>query len=132
LSEAPNAYLVKARRSLEEAQAVRDIGLFEAAGRAAYLAAFHAAQALILARTDKTAKTHSGVRSEFARLAKDDPGLDRGLAAFLAQAYNLKIAADYAVDLNRMPGVDDAAEAIEGAKRFVQAVESALRSHGSK
>ena len=38
----------------------------------------------------RIAKTHSGVRSEFARVAKEDPKIDRKLASFLAQAYNLK------------------------------------------
>lgn len=40
-------YLDKARRVLNEAKAVLAIDLTEAAGRAAYLAGFHAAQALI-------------------------------------------------------------------------------------
>jgi uncharacterized protein (UPF0332 family) len=61
----PGACLDKARQSLNEAQAVVVIGFHAAAGRAAYLAAFHAAQAIILLRTNKVAKTHAGVRSEF-------------------------------------------------------------------
>jgi len=105
---------------------VAGIGFFEAAGRAAYLAAYHTAQAFILTRTDKVAKTHSGVRSEFARIAKDDPRIERKLASFLAQAYNLKVVADYAfgsdIRLSRL----EATEAIEGATRFVEAVENAL------
>ncbi|MGA7197661.1 HEPN domain-containing protein [Roseiarcus sp.] len=97
MKESWRSYIEKAHQSLGEARAVARIELFEAAGRAAYLAAYHAAQALILARTDKIAKTHSGVRSEFARVAKEDPRIDRKLASFLAQAYNLKVIADYAV-----------------------------------
>src|SRR5579885_2008089 len=94
------AYLDKARQALKEARAVADIGLPEAAGRAAYLAAYHAAQAFIFARARKISKTHSGVRSEFARLAKDDRQIDRAFPAFLAQAYNLKSIADYAVGVD--------------------------------
>jgi uncharacterized protein (UPF0332 family) len=82
MNEPSQAYLEKARQSLSEARAIAEIRLYEAAGRAAYLAAYHAAQALILARTNKVAKTHSGVRSEFARIAKDDPMIDRKLASF--------------------------------------------------
>jgi uncharacterized protein (UPF0332 family) len=85
-------HIVKARQSLKEARAVLTIDLAEAAGRAAYLAAYHAAQAFVLDRTGKTAKTHSGVRSEFARLAKDESRLDRSYSSFLARAYNLKSA----------------------------------------
>ena len=40
------------------------------AGREAYLAAFHAAEALFFERTGKIAKTHRGLRAQFARIAK--------------------------------------------------------------
>ncbi len=88
MTSAGALYLKKARQSLEEARAIARIGLYEAAGRAAYLAAHHAAQAFIFDNTGKVAKTHSGVRSEFARLAKDNPRIDRALIMFLGQAYN--------------------------------------------
>jgi uncharacterized protein (UPF0332 family) len=94
-------YLDRARRLLKEARSVAAIKLSEAAGRAAYLAAFHASQAFIFDRIGKIAKTHTGVRSEFARLAKDDPRIDRAFPTFLARAYNLKTAADYAVGWKR-------------------------------
>jgi uncharacterized protein (UPF0332 family) len=122
VSDLWRAYIVKAHHSLDEARAVADIKLFEAAG----LAAYHAAQAYILAHTYKVAKTHSGVRSEFARVAKDDPRIERKLAAFLAQAYNLKVIADYAVGSDIQLSAMEAAEAIEGATRFVEAVERTL------
>ena len=51
MREPSQAYLEKARQSLSEARAIAQISLYEAAGRAAYLAAYHAAQALTLART---------------------------------------------------------------------------------
>jgi uncharacterized protein (UPF0332 family) len=63
-------YLEKARQALKEARAVAGIELVEAAGRAAYLATFHAAQALIFERTGKVAKTHRGVHAQFSRMAK--------------------------------------------------------------
>jgi uncharacterized protein (UPF0332 family) len=43
-----------------------DADLIEDAGRAAYLVAFHAAQALISERENRTLKTHGGVQSEFS------------------------------------------------------------------
>jgi uncharacterized protein (UPF0332 family) len=70
------------------------------AGRAAYLAGYHAAQALIFERTGREARTHRGVNSQFNRLAKDDPRFDIDLRRFLAQAYDLKAVADY--DLARI------------------------------
>src|SRR5579883_1382549 len=105
------AYLDKARQALKEARAVADIGLPEAAGRAAYLAAYHAAQAFIFARARKVSKTHSGVRSEFARLAKD---------------YNLKSIADYAVGVDAHVSPAEADEAIKEAARFVKLISSLL------
>jgi len=66
-------YLEKARKCLAHARATLGIGLSNDAGRNAYLAAFHAAQAFIFEQTGKIAKTHSGVRSEFARLAEEAP-----------------------------------------------------------
>jgi len=126
MSGLSDAYLDKARQSLNEAQAVADIGFHAAAGRAAYLASFHAAQALIIFRTGKVAKTHAGVRSEFARIAKDESGLERDLASFLARAYNLKTVADYAVGTEVAVSAPEAADAIAGAARFVDAIERAL------
>jgi uncharacterized protein (UPF0332 family) len=121
-------YLKKARQALEEARAVALIGLCEPAGRAAYLAAYHAAQAYIVAQTGKIAKTHSGVRSEFARLAKDDPRIDRAFPTFLAQAYNLKAIADYAVCDYAGLSAEEAHEAIGGAARFVDLVVDLLQA----
>jgi len=50
-------YLDKARQSLNKARAVAGIELAEAAGRAAYLAMFDAAQALIFERSAKVPRT---------------------------------------------------------------------------
>lgn len=119
-------YLNKARQALKEARAVAQIDLPEAAGRAAYLAAYHAAQAFIFARTSKIAKTHSGVRSEFARLAKNDRRIDRTFSAFLGRAYNLKSIADYAVGPHVGVSLAEAREAIDGATRFVDLVTTIL------
>ena len=54
------------------------------------MAGFHAAQALISERIGQIAKSHSGVRSTFARLVKDDPQVDRALVRFLGRAYRFK------------------------------------------
>ena len=49
-------HLDKARECLARAKIILDAGVGEDAGRDAYLAAFHAAQALILARSGKVAR----------------------------------------------------------------------------
>lgn len=119
-------YLAKAGKLLYEARAVAAIGLWEAAGRAAYLAAFQAAQAFIFSRTGKVAKTHSGVRSEFARLAKDEPRIDKAFSSFLAQAYLLKTIADYGTGPDNGVSKADAEEAIDTAAQFVARITELL------
>ena len=86
-------FLDKARSDLSDAKKVAAIGLAHVAARSAYFVAFHAAEAVIFERTGKIAKTHSGVRSEFARLAKDTPELGKTVVAFLAEATNLRKSA---------------------------------------
>src|SRR5260370_38987266 len=88
-------FLAKARKLLQEAEAMLRIGLNDAAGRSAYLAGFHAAQAFISEKAGRTVKTHKGLHTEFQRLTKDDPDLAPDLRAFLSHAYNLKAIADY-------------------------------------
>jgi uncharacterized protein (UPF0332 family) len=85
-----SAYLDKSRELLDEADAILRIDLYEAAGRTAYLAGFHAAQALIFETSGRIYKSHSGVHGELSRLVKDDPRVDDDLRAFLGRAYSLK------------------------------------------
>lgn len=66
-------FLDKASKLLERATAMLGVGLHEDAGRAAYLAGFHGAQAFIYERAGKVFKSHKGVHTEFLRLTKDDP-----------------------------------------------------------
>ena len=89
------AFLEKARHLLENAGTMLRVGLNEDAGRTAYLAGYHAAQAFLFERTDKIFKTHRGVQGEFGRLTKDDPYFDFELRAFLGRTYDLKTIADY-------------------------------------
>ena len=94
-------------------------GLNEDAGRAAYLAGFHAAQALIFEREERVFKTHNGVQGEFARLVKDDYRFDVNLRPFLGQTYKLKSIADYETGLGSKVTKAQAGEAIAAAKLFV-------------
>jgi uncharacterized protein (UPF0332 family) len=76
-------FLGKAHKLLAEAEAVLGIGLNDAAGRTAYLAGFHAAQAFISEVAGRSVKTHKGVRVELHRLMRNDPNFDFELRAFL-------------------------------------------------
>jgi uncharacterized protein (UPF0332 family) len=90
-------FLDKARRVLMEADSILAINIHDVAGRMAYLAGFHAAQAFICERTGRSVKTHKGVHGQLYRLTKDAAGFDRDLRTFLSETYDLKNVADYEI-----------------------------------
>jgi uncharacterized protein (UPF0332 family) len=92
------------------------------AAREAYLAAYHAAEALLYERTGKIAKSHSGLRSEFARITRGEPRVDRTFSAFLAQAYELKSLSDYGTGDEAAISAATAEAALQTAARFVECV----------
>ncbi len=117
------AFLEKARAFLDKAQSLLDAHHWpDEAGRAAYLAGLHAAQALIFENTGKVIKRHSGVQREFARLVKDEPRFDVQLRAFLPRTYNLKAIADYVTGPGSQVSEESAREAIQTACRFVECI----------
>ncbi|TMJ56887.1 MAG: HEPN domain-containing protein [Alphaproteobacteria bacterium] len=96
------------------------------AGRAAYLAGLHAAQAVIVERTGRIIKRHRGVRNELRRLLKDEPRFDLELQAFLGRAYNLKAIADYETGPGSRVSHEVARVTIETARRYVEVVAALL------
>jgi uncharacterized protein (UPF0332 family) len=88
-------FLQNADDHFERGQIMLRDGLNYDAGRAAYLAAFHAAQAIIFERTGKVAKTHKGVNVEFLRATKDDVRLTPEQRGFLSKANDFKAVADH-------------------------------------
>jgi uncharacterized protein (UPF0332 family) len=118
-------HLDKARGCLVRAKIILGAGVGEDAGRDAYLAVFHAAQALILARSGKVVKTHRGVHRLFSQLAKNEPRL-REFSRFPSQAYNLKDIADYELGPGAAVPLDRASAAIDMAERFVDRVTEIL------
>jgi uncharacterized protein (UPF0332 family) len=119
-------YLEKARESIDEARAIYGIGLASVAARSAYYATFHAAQALIFSQTGKVAKTHSGVRSEFNRLARGNEHISPELRAFLAKAYAYKEIDDYGTEKKSVITMAMAKSAVDIAEGFVACIEAAL------
>ncbi len=99
------------------------IGLSEAVGRTAYLAEFHAAQALIFERTGRSLKSHHGVHTEFLRLTKDDVRIGAEFRIGLSQAYNLKAVADYEIGPEAKISAERATAELARATRFVQVVD---------
>jgi uncharacterized protein (UPF0332 family) len=122
------AFLDKARECLTKADGML-ANWPDEAGRAAYLAGLHAAQALIVERTEQAVRSHRGVQRELARLTKDVPDFDAELRAFLGRTYNLKAIADYEIGPGSEVSPERAAEAIEVAKRFVARMTALIEHH---
>jgi uncharacterized protein (UPF0332 family) len=120
------AYLLKANQSLDKARRVLAINIPDEAGRHAYYAQFHAAQALIFERTDKISKSHKGVSIQFHKLSKTDPAIGSDLAKDLSATYHFKEAADYEIGAAALVSVADADSAIVTAERFVTIIRDIL------
>lgn len=116
----------KARRLIREADTMLGVKLNDAAGRTAYLAGFHAAQAFIFEREGKAAKTHRGVHTEFQRLTKGNCGFDPELSVFLSKTYDLKSIADYETGPGSEVSPERAMEAVVMARRFVAGIVALL------
>jgi len=116
-------FLNKAHRLIVSGDVMVAAELWDAAGRNAYLAAFHAAQAFIFEKTQKVLKTHNGVRGEFSRLTRDLPERSDLLRNFLAQSYGLKTAADYDTEIEAEISPERATRSLVEAKLFLTEVE---------
>jgi uncharacterized protein (UPF0332 family) len=122
VSEEVDAYLSKARQCLDEAHQIAAIGLLNVASRSAYYALFHAAEALIFNQTGKIAKTHSGVRAEFARLVRNLPSIDSTLPSLLTQAYKYKDDADYSIRIDVAISADEVTSLMLRCARFIKVI----------
>jgi uncharacterized protein (UPF0332 family) len=122
-------YLAKARQCLEGARTIAGVSLHHVAGREAYLAAFHAAEAYNFERTGKTVKTHRGLRATFSRLANDEPSIPGECLRLLAEGYEIKSVVDYGVGPEVRPiTADEATSAIEAAASFIEIITKLLSS----
>ena len=119
-------FMDAARQHLAHAMAVATLGIDEIAGREAYLAAFHAAEAILHDRTGRVVKTHRGLRTEFARLARDEPAIDPTCTKFLAEAYEITSLADYGTDPKVIISSEQTATAIQSARRFIECIAALL------
>jgi uncharacterized protein (UPF0332 family) len=125
-------FLEKSRELLQQAEAMLGIHLNEAAGRTAYLAGFHAAQAVLFETHGRIFKTHSSVQGEFGRLMKDEPRFDASLRTFLPNSYNLKAIADYETGPGSRVSADSACAALLTARQFVDCVASLLLANNGE
>ena len=124
-----SALLAKSRECLEKADGML-ARCPDEAGREAYLAGLHAAQAPIVEKTGQIIKTHRGVQRELGRLTKDEPGFGSDLRAFLGRTYNLKAIADYEIGPGLLVTEERAAIAIADARRFLAAIVALMPEAG--
>lgn len=124
-------FLAKSEKLLAEAEVMIGVGLNDAAGRTAYLAGFHAAQAYVFERLGGVVKTHNGLQSEFLRLTRGDDRLGPSARSFLSRAYNLKAIADYETGPDAEITPDRARSAVRGAQAFVTQVAAAIEVRSS-
>lgn len=116
----PRDHISKARESLGAGRHLLCGGFTNPAGREAYMAAFHAALAIIQSRTGRQPKTHNGTHTEFARLSRSQPSIQTSMVAFLSRAYEFKSLADYMFEAPMTPA--QAQSALDEAEQFVAAV----------
>ena len=120
----PPQHFERARRNLASGHLLFANNFMEEAGRAAYLAAFHAAQAFTISLTGNEPKTHRGARTEFLRLTRDDRRVEPRFGIFLAKSYEYKTMADYEGSSPIDP--EDAAAALATAAEMVDALERVI------
>jgi uncharacterized protein (UPF0332 family) len=114
--------LETARRHLTDARAVATLGITYIAGPEAYLTAYHATEAILHHRTGRIAKTHRGLGTEFARLARTEPRINAEFVRFLANAYEIKSVADYGAEPEANVSMEDACVTIETASRLTDCI----------
>jgi uncharacterized protein (UPF0332 family) len=120
-------HLARAREYLGKIRFLLDVAHFnDDAGRSAYLAALHAAQALIFERTGKVASSHGGINSQFNLVTRDDPRVDTELRRFLPFAYDLKALADYEAGPGSVIPTERVEAALVTATRFIDVVAELL------
>ncbi|MDR3448666.1 MAG: HEPN domain-containing protein [Alphaproteobacteria bacterium] len=120
-------YLDKARRLAAVAARLVADRYADDAGRDAYLAVYHAAQAFVFEHAGHAAKTHNGVHTKFAELAQNEPRLD-DVKIFLPQAYALKAITDYELGEDAALPLERARAAVEKAGQFVARIAEILES----
>ena len=85
----------KARRLLIEADIMIEAGLFEAAGRNAYLAGCHAARGLLFEDSNEVTNRRQRLWGDLTKALNRRGINDSALTGFLPNTYSLKRIADY-------------------------------------
>jgi uncharacterized protein (UPF0332 family) len=114
--------LERAREDLAAARHLAGGGFPAQAMSSAYYAAFHAAEAALLA-LDEARSKHAGVLAAFGRLVVRDRGFPEDVGRLLRSLFERRNEADYG---GVQVSADRAEDAVRDAERFLSAVESWL------
>lgn len=117
-----SSYLNKARTTVRSARLLLDAGDTNSAVNRAYFAMFDAARAALGTVDTKLLKTkkHATVIRRFGKHLVEERGFDRSLGRLFSQTEDVRVTADYE---DEHVGEAAARKAVEGAERFVAAVE---------
>ena len=117
-----SAFLNKAKMTVHTARLILDAGDTNSAVNRAYYAMFDAARAA-LGTVDENllkTKTHATIIRRFGKHIVEQGGFDRSLGRLFAQTEDVRVTADYE---DERVNESAARRAVEGAERFVAAVE---------
>lgn len=109
----------KAQRLLADADVMLEVGLFEAAGRNAYLAACHAARGLLFEDSGEITNRHQRLWGDLTHALHKRGVNDPTLTAFLPNAYALKRVADYETGSSEIT-MERAERAVMDAADFIK------------
>jgi uncharacterized protein (UPF0332 family) len=115
-------HLQKARKLLDLAQRLIRHGYASDAVRHAYLVAHHAADALIVDRTGKTATSHESAHALFAYLTVNEPLIDGPMKRFLPEIYAFKTAYENGLGASAEVQLEQATEAVAIAGLFLERI----------
>lgn len=116
----------QARDRLAVAREVIESGHPAAAASSAYYAMLNAARAA-LSEQDEYAKTHTGTWTLFSAAYVASGDFDQGLSALARRAKSAREKGDYEA---APPTAEEATEYVEGAARFIAAIEALLAGQG--
>jgi uncharacterized protein (UPF0332 family) len=119
--------LLASRRELDAARHLLEGGFPAQSVSRSYFAAFRAAKAA-LDTFGETRSKHAGVIAEFGRRLVKEEGMNQEAALILALLFQGRQQADYA---EAEPALEDAAQAIEDAERFVDTVAEWMEGRAS-
>ena len=124
----PEQYLKRAYQRLHATHVLLEDGAFEDACNRAYYAVFEATRAALAAVGQPVPKTHRGLNSQFhahvVRIHRQYISDD--IAQSLSKLEDIRLMADY---MDKPPHPEQAQEAFNMAKAFVNAIQSTFLPH---